>query len=205
MIRINLLPVKALQAEVTRRRQLIFGGAVLGVAAFFLIGIHLLQAHSLSSLESELAGLRAELQTLNTKIKEVGDLQTKIKDLRGKNKITPDWICKKSGPVLVMESLANATPPTLWLTELKEAAGSLTLNGVATDNKSIADFITSLEATKHFKSVELVETTQGVGSTAQFKKFAIKTAVSYQPFEPAPVESKGKASPALMKKEESKR
>ena len=204
MIRINLLPFKELQAEVTRRRQLSIGGAVLGSAALVLISIHLIQSHRLSSMESELAGLRADLQTLNVKIKEVGDLQTKIKDLRGKNKIIDDLNKKKTGPVLVMESLANATPTTLWLTELREAAGSLTLNGLATDNKSIADFITSLEASKNFKSVELIESTQGVGPTASFKKFAIKTAVLYQPTESAPVETKGKTAPAATKKEEKK-
>jgi type IV pilus assembly protein PilN len=204
MIRINLLPVKELQAEVTRRRQLIIGGSVLGLTAILLIGIHLLQSHRLSSLETELAGLRADLQTLNTKIKEVGDLQTRIKDLRGKNKIIADLNKKKSGPVLVMESLANATPAALWLTDLKEAAGSVTLNGVASDNKSIADFMTSLEASKHFKSVELIESTQGIGPTVGLKKFAIRTAVMYQPAEPAPADSKAKAATSPAKKEEKK-
>lgn len=204
MIRINLLPVKELQAEVTRRRQLIIGGGVLGLTAILLIGIHLLQSYRLSSLETELAGLRADLQTLNTKIKEVGDLQTRIKDLRGKNKIIADLNKKKSGPVLVMESLANAAPAALWLTDLKEAAGSVTLNGVASDNKSIADFMTSLEASKHFKSVELIESTQGIGPTAGFKKFAIKTAVTYQPAEPAPADSKAKPAASQAKNEEKK-
>jgi len=204
MIRINLLPFKELQAEVTRRRQLIIGGGVLGVTAILLISLHLFQSHRLSSLESELAGLRADIQTLNVKIKEVGDLQTKIKDLRSKNKIIDDLNKKKTGPVLVMESLANATPTTLWLTDLKEAAGSLTLNGFAEDNKSIADFMTSLEASKNFQSVELIESTQGIGPTAGFKRFAIKTAVTYQPIEPAPVESKVKSAPAATKNEEKK-
>jgi type IV pilus assembly protein PilN len=148
--------------------------------------------------------LRADLQSLNTKIKEVGDLQTRIKDLRGKNKIIADLNKKKSGPVLVMESLANATPAALWLTDLKEAAGSVTLNGVASDNKSIADFMTSLEASKHFKSVELIESTQGIGPTAGLKKFAIKTAVTYQPAEPVPADSKAKAATSPAKKEEKK-
>ncbi|HEX9453199.1 MAG TPA: PilN domain-containing protein [Candidatus Binatia bacterium] len=204
MIRINLLPFKELQAEVTRRRQLVIGGGALGLAAILLIGIHLLQSHRLSSLETELVGLRADLQTLNTKIKEVGDLQTRIKDLRGKNKIIADLNKKKSGPVLVMESLANATPATLWLTDLKEAGGSVTLNGVASDNRSIADFMTSLEGSKHFKSVELIEATQGIGPTAGFKKFAIKTAVMYQPAEPAPADSKAKPAASAAKKEEKK-
>ena len=57
------------------------------------------------------------------------------------------------------------------------------------------------EASKHFKGVELIETTEGVGPTAGFKKFAIKSAVLYQPAEATPPETK---APAPAKKEEKK-
>ncbi|MGH7888544.1 MAG: PilN domain-containing protein [Candidatus Binatia bacterium] len=199
MIRINLLPFKQLAAEVSRRREITIGAVVLGVALTALGAVHLLQAYQLSGLEAELAQLRGELQALNTKIKEIGDLQNKIKEARGKNKIIDDLKKKKSGPVLVMENLANATPSTLWLTDLKESGGNLALSGLAADNKTVADFISGLEASKHFKSVELIETTEGAGPTAGFKKFAIKTGVLYQAPEAAPAETK--TTPAAKKEE----
>jgi type IV pilus assembly protein PilN len=205
MIRINLLPIKQLAAEVSRRREITIGAVFLGLAAFVIIVVHLTQVYRLSSLQSELSGLRAELQSLNTKIKEVGDLQNKIKDLRSKNTIIDDLNKKKSGPGLVMENLANAAPPTLWLTELKETNGSLTLNGLAVDNKTVADFISGLEASKHFKTVELVETTQGSGPTAGYQKFSIKTGVLYHAAEPLPEPAANiKAAPLAVKKEEKK-
>lgn len=203
MIRINLLPIKQRQAEVARRREITIGAVILGSSLLVLLSVHLMQAYQLSALESELSGLRAELQALNIKVKEVGDLQNRIKDLRGKNKIIEDLNKKKTGPVLVMESLANAAPTTLWLTELKESGGSLMLNGLAVDNKTVADFVSGLEASKHFKSVELIETAQGAGPTAGFKRFAIKTGVMYQPAEPPPPVAKGTPSP-VVKKEEKK-
>jgi len=196
MIRINLLPFKQLQAEVTRRRELSIGAVVLGSAALLLVAVHVYQSYQMSQLETELAGLRGELQLLNTKIKEVGDLQNKIKDLRGKNKIIADLNQKKSGPVQVMENLAVATPTTLWLTDLKESGGNVVLNGLAVDHKTVADFITGLEASKYFKGVELVETTQGTGPTGGFKKFSIKTGVLYHPAQAAPVDAKEKTTAA---------
>ena len=199
MIRINLLPVKQLAAEVTRRREITIGAVVLGIALLALGSMHLLQSFQLSGLETELAQLRDELQALNTKIKEIGDLQNKIKEARGKNKIIDDLKKKKSGPVLVMENLANAAPATLWLTDLKESGGTLALSGLAVDNKTVADFINGLEASKHFKSVELIETTEGVGPTAGFKKFAIRTGVLYQAPEAPPPDTK--ATPAAKKEE----
>jgi type IV pilus assembly protein PilN len=146
----------------------------------------------MSQLETELVELRSELQALNTKIKEVGDLQNKIKDLRGKNKIIADLNQKKSGPVQVMENLAVTTPTTLWLTDLKETGGSVVLNGLAADNKTVADFISGLEASKYFKGVELVETTQGAGPTGGFKSFQLRPACCTSPLQPRPSTQKRK-------------
>jgi type IV pilus assembly protein PilN len=201
MIRINLLPIKQLQAEVTRRREIVIGSAILGFALLVLLGTYVYQSYQLTSLEKELAGLRTELQALNAKVKEVADLQVKIKDLRGKQKIIDDLQNKKSGPVLVMASLSLATPASLWLTELRESGGSVTMNGLAVDNETVANFMKALEASKHFSNIELIETTQGVGPTAALKKFAIRTRVVYRPQTPPPAAAK---TVVPVKKEEKK-
>jgi type IV pilus assembly protein PilN len=204
MIRINLLPVKQLQAEVSRRRQLTIGSVALGSVLLSLLGTYLYQSHRLSSLEQELAGLRSELQVLNTKVKEVADLQVKVKEARGKQKIIDDLKQKKTGPLLVMASLSRATPTSLWLTDLREAGGNVTMNGMAADNETIADFMRSLDESKFFTNVELVESTQGTGANASLKRFSVKTKVSYQPPDTPPVPNKPKAGTAV-KKEEKKR
>ena len=201
MIRINLLPVKALRAEVERRREIITGSTVLAAVVVLLGGMHGYQSYQLSQLQKELTTLRGELQAINVKIKEVGDLQIKIKDLRGKNKIIEDLNRKKSGPVLVMESLSNSTPGSLWLTDLRESGGNVTMNGLAVDNQTIADFLKSIAASKYFNNVELIETTQGAGPSASLKKFSIKTGVLYRPPEATSRDAKSK-SEMLPKKEE---
>ena len=80
MIRVNLLPVKELEAAVRRRRELTIGGTVLGVLAVLFLGLYLQQYFRLSNLKNELEGLRGEIQALNTKVKQVGDLENKIKE-----------------------------------------------------------------------------------------------------------------------------
>jgi type IV pilus assembly protein PilN len=197
MIRINLLPIKELRAEVSRRRDLVIGSVTLGLVAVLLLGMYVFQTYQLTTLEKELAGIRAELQALNTKVKEVADLQLKIKDLRSKQKIIDDLNQKKTGPVLVMTSLSQATPTRLWLTDMRESAGSVTMNGVAVDHETIANFIRSLALSKHFTNVELLETTQGAGPTAAFKKFAIKAGVSYRAPDAQLTDAKAKTNTAV--------
>ena len=185
MIRINLLPIKELQAEVTRRRDLVIGSVALGLVAVLLLGTYLFHFYQVMKLEKDLAGLRAEILALNSKVKEVADLQVKIKDLRGKQTIIEELKRKKTGPVRIMASLSRATPASLWLTELRESGGSVTMNGLAVDNETVADFMTSLAASKDFSHIELVETIQG--ASAGLKKFSIRAAVIYQAADsPAP-------------------
>jgi type IV pilus assembly protein PilN len=180
MIRVNLLPVKELKAESSRRRDLIIGGLTLGLTALILVGVYFYQSYRRSNLGNELAGLRKEIDALNVKVKEIGDLQIKIKDFASKHKVIDDLNQKKIGPVKVMENLSAATPPTLWLTEFKETNGSSDIRGLALDNQTIADFINTLARTGQFKDVELIETVQTDEKSGSYKKFAIRAGVLYR-------------------------
>jgi type IV pilus assembly protein PilN len=181
MIRVNLLPVKELKAEISRRRELTIGGIVLGVLALLFLGLYLEQYLRLSKLAKELADLRGEIQALNTKVKQVGDLQIKVKEFTSKHRVISDLNKKRTGPVGVMESLSSATPPRLWLTDFKETGGRLTITGIAADNQTVAEFLRALATHAYFKDVELVETSQGGQDSGPFKKFSIKSAISYLP------------------------
>ena len=181
MIRINLLPVKELKAEVVRRRELMIGGVSLALTGVLILGVYAYQWRQASTVEKELDELRKELQVLNVKAKDVAELQRKIKEFEGKNKVIDDINKKKSGPVRVMESLAVATPNALWLTEFKEIGGNLTITGVAVDNQTIAEFLKALATHAYFNNTELVETTQNQQAGLPPRRFLIKSRLTYQP------------------------
>lgn len=180
MIRLNLLPVRELNAESDRRRDLIVTGVSLATTTAILVGIYLYQSAQLSTLANELPAIRKEVEVLNGKVKELGNLEAKIKELKSKHKVIEDLRDQKIGPTLVMDSLAAAIPSSLWLVELKQSGGSLIINGLAMDNQSVAEFIRSLSRSGHFQNVELVETTQADQKTGPFKKFSIQSGISYR-------------------------
>ena len=179
MIRINLLPIKAIKAEFSRRQELFTAGLTLGLTLVLIIGHYLLQSYRLSGLEKELEGLRSEIQTLNVTVKGVDDLERTIKDLQGKHNAIEQLTQKKTGPVRVMESLSSATPPKLWLTRFRETGGNLALDGLAIDHQTIADFLKELSSSAYFKNVDLVETTQIQQDNVPLKKFSIKSTLTY--------------------------
>lgn len=200
MIRVNLLPVKELMAAMRRRRELTIGGIVFGVAGLIIAALFLQQYYELTSLNSQLTQLRNDIGALNIKVKQVGDLQNKVKEFNSKHKVIADLNKRKSGPVGVMESLSAATPSRLWLTEFKEIGGKLTINGLAADNQTVADFLKALAATAYFRDVELVETTQGAQETGVFKRFSIRTTVFYLPQSAAGNVTSGAVAPAKEEK-----
>lgn len=195
MIRINLLPVREIQAEFGRRQELIIAGLSVGLAIALIAGLYLFQSSRLSSLEKEITDLRKEVEALNVQAKGMGELQKKIGELKDKLRVIEDLNKKKTGPVRVMESFSAATPSRLWVTLFKETGGALTIDGLATDNQTIADFLKALSSSVYFNNVDLVETTQIEQEGVPLKKFSIKSNLVYQPPPPSAPEKAG-ATPA---------
>ncbi|HEY7166766.1 MAG TPA: PilN domain-containing protein [Candidatus Binatia bacterium] len=191
MIRINLLPVKEIKAEVSRRREIAVGAVALGVTVASLAAVFGYQWYRQSVLQKELAGLQSELKMFNAKVKDVNELQTKILELETKNKVLENIKKNKSGPVRVMESLSAATPTALWLTEFRENSGDVTITGLAVDNQTIAEFLKSLESYAVFKEPELVESSQSDQTGAAPRRFSIKSKIIYHPTEQASAENTG--------------
>ncbi|MFQ5904673.1 MAG: PilN domain-containing protein [Candidatus Binatia bacterium] len=181
MIRVNLLPIREITEKFGRRQEIIIAGLSLVLTIVLIIGVYLFQSTRLSSLEKDLADLRKEVAALNAQVKGMGGIEKKISDLKSKLKVIGDLNKKKTGPVRVMESLSSATPSRLWLTQFKETGGSLSLNGLAIDNQTIADFLEALSNSVYFKNVDLVETTQSKQGQVPLKKFSIRSKLLYQP------------------------
>lgn len=200
MIRVNLLPVRQIKAEVSRRRDLMVGGMALGLTVLIVFGAYLYQSYRVSTLQNKLDTTRAEVKTLDIKVKEFGELQKKVKEFESKHKIIEDLNRRKAGPVRVMESLSAATPATLWLTEFKETGGKLAITGMAVDNQTVADFLKALAAFQYFKDVELVETTEGGPGSGALRKFSLKSLISYQPPTTTSAKGEGKDSGTRQEK-----
>lgn len=180
MIRINLLPVREISAEFGRRQELIVAGVCLALSLVVVAGLYLVQFRTVSRLEADLASLTQEITTLNTKAKGVGDIEKKVMELREKLKVIEDLNKKKTGPVHVMESLSSALPARLWLTQFRETSGNVTMDGLAIDNQTIADFLKALARSPYFQDVELIETSQVEQEGVALKKFSLNSKLLYQ-------------------------
>ena len=187
MIRINLLPVKEAQRALGRRRQLSVVLLSVVLALLMMVVPYMLQGRKLGQLDTENSQLRADIAKLDDQTREVRDLDKKRADLQAKLKVIEQLKQKRVGPVHVLDDLGSATPEKLWLIDFSDQNGAATITGMALDNQTIATFMRSLQASKYFFDVDLVETSQsepirgaiGGSSGMIFKRFIVKAHLDY--------------------------
>ncbi len=82
---------------------------------------------------------------------------------------------KQSGPARLLETLASTVSNTdsLWLTSFDLVGEKITIEGVALNEKAVADFLTHLKETKAFLNVDLKETYQDTGTEIQKFLFTV--------------------------------
>lgn len=156
MIRINLLPFRAARKKENIRRQItIFGLCVvflLCVMAYYTIQLN----GTLSKLKQEEQRIQEEIKNYESTIRRIAELEKKIKEIKEKLDVIKELEKNKTGPVRLLDEIATAVPKEkLWLTALREAGGTLRLEGTAMDNETVALFMTNLAKSEHITNVDL--------------------------------------------------
>jgi type IV pilus assembly protein PilN len=189
MIRINLLPIRAVQRKERLRGQVI-------VLALFLIlvsaGCAAAYASIVSKLEAENQGIARTQDELNQLRKDLGEVAQYKKlqgELQGKLDVLAQLKSARSGPVRLLDDLSNALPERLWLTSYKETGGSISISGVGLNEKTVAEFLRDLEASPSYRNVELrviEQITQGDQRLHKFDLTCRAVAPSSPPQAPTP-------------------
>jgi len=180
MITINLLPVRAARKKENIRRK---------VSVFFLcviftlcviVYITVLMNSKISEISHNIETTQEELKRYEAKAMEADKIRKKLHKLEEKMDIIVKLEANRTGPVRFMDALTGLViADKMWLTSLTESEGNMRLTGMATDNNTIADFMTNLEESYYFSSVDLVSSKQTKSKAKQtLKKFTITCSVS---------------------------
>jgi type IV pilus assembly protein PilN len=182
MIKINLLPYRA-----QRKRQVIIDHAmiaglallpaVIGIVISFII-INL----QISQVNNDILKTDQEIKSQAVSIEKINTYKEKKEALLKKMDVIKTLQKNKTGPVLLMDQLAVNLPGRLWLTELKQTGMELKIEGYALDNQSISKYMTNLEKSSCFKSVDLekISTEEQKGTrSGKLKNFILKCQILY--------------------------
>ncbi len=157
MIRINLLPHR----EAKRQRQILqhiaAAVAVLGLAVALSIGLHVIYSSMLSGLQDEEARLIEENRKVREVLGKIEHLDKLRTDVENKLDVVGNLQKGRFRSLNTLVSFSMDIPGNVWLTDIKDENGNLSISGIAESNRAVARFLRLLERSELFDDVRLVD------------------------------------------------
>ena len=152
---INLLPWRAaLRAK--RRNQFFMGlgGAV--VAAAIVVGLaNLVMGAVIDNQHARNNLLKAEIQALDQRIKEILDLEAKKESLLARMEIIEQLQRSRPEVVHVFDQLVRTLPDGVNLSSVKQKGASIEIKGAAESNTRVSAFMRSMDKSGWLKDPDL--------------------------------------------------
>lgn len=197
MIRINLLPFRAARRKENIRKQLtmFFLSLILVTLVCWYYSGKL--GTRVEDLNGKLENTRKEFLTYQKKNFEIAKIKRELNVLNNKIGVIETLESNREGPVRLLDAMTEIViPKRMWFTRLQEretvespekTTTTINIDGLALDNKTVADFMERLEASNLFSSVNLQTLQQKKsGDDLNLKRFQINcTKVPLKTTDPA--------------------
>ena len=155
MIRINLLPVRAAKKKESVRFQFTIAGLVTFLVLAVSLAVYFTARGEASSLSADISRGNEELAQLKTKIGELSKIKAQKKVVEDKLAIIVKLEAARTGPTELFIIISEAIPKKAWLKSFMEQGVRVTLNGYASTDEVVAEFMRRLQRNKQLKRVEL--------------------------------------------------
>lgn len=182
MIRINLLPVRAAQKRARFQREIVIFCAVLVLAVAGCAALYFNMKMKIAAERETIANYDKEINSLRSVLGEVAEFKKKQAEYQEKLDVLADLKRKKSGPIHLLDDLNKVLPDKLWLESFQEKSGAIQIKGIGVSEKTVAGFITGLEASPYYRDVDLKVTRQIDQDGKKLQSFEIDCKADY----PAP-------------------
>jgi type IV pilus assembly protein PilN len=150
MIRINLLSVdrkarKTAAFDVSQQLT-VACGLILVLTAAGLGWWYWTLGQEQARVEAEIAAARSEQARLRSLLTEVQEFESRRAQLQQRVQLIEQLRAGQSIPVQLLDHVSRSLPDMLWLTEMEQAADTLTIQGRAMTLLAVSDFVRDLGA-----------------------------------------------------------
>ncbi len=177
MIRINLLPFRAARAKENIRKQVSIFLLLLIFISLIMTYITISIDKSIAKLEYGITQLNAQIKDYKAKADEVTAIEKELAILEQKLNVVSNLEAMRKEPVILLEAMTRlVVPEQMWITSLQTSDASVILKGIAFDNRTVADFMTNLEKSSLFTSVDLKNLQMQDVQSVKVKAFEVLSA-----------------------------
>ncbi|MBC2694591.1 MAG: PilN domain-containing protein [Desulfobacteraceae bacterium] len=156
MIKVNLLPYKAARKKEYIRLQIsiFFLSIIFVTLSMYYYNITLNNKIDVYNVKIE--NIKNETAKYDKIIKEITDIKNRLDVLNKKTGVIKNLELNRKEPVRLLDTMTfMIIPKRMWFTYLEAKEKVVLIKGFALDNKTVADFMTRLEGSKLFDSVNL--------------------------------------------------
>jgi type IV pilus assembly protein PilN len=173
MIRINLLPHRALKRKALQRQ--FFMVAV--VVALFGAGIWFI-VHSLLAdrIEDQLARnqyLEQKIVELDKQIAEIQKLREQTAQLLARKKVVESLQANRAEAVHLLDELVRQLPDGVYLKAVKQTGQRVAINGYAQSNARVSTLMRNLESSPWLEQASLVEIKTALQNNQRLSEFQL--------------------------------
>jgi len=174
MIRINLLPFRTDRKRENIRRQVSIFLLSLVLLLIVLFYFNFSLNTKISNLQGRIRLTKAELNKYDKINREIARIKKKLANLKKKMAVMEKLEADRFAPVRLLDAMTRVVvPKRMWFTRLVSKGQKVTINGIALDNKTVADFMVRLENCGLFSRVGLKTIKFKQVQQSNFKSFTI--------------------------------
>ena len=144
MIRINLLPHRALKRAARRHDFYIMAGASLTASILLVFAIAFIITGYITNQNHRNEYIKDANAKLDIQIKEIAQLRTEIDALKARQEAVENLQGDRNLPVHMLDELVKQTPEGIYLRSALQDGMHIALNGHAQSNERIADLLRNL-------------------------------------------------------------
>lgn len=196
MIRINLLPFRADRKKENVRRQvsLFLLSLVLVLIIAFYYNFDL--SSKIGKLNKNIKTTNAELTKYNEINKEIARIRKNLENLRKKMAVIEQLEADRHAPVVLLDTMTQVlVAKRMWFNKLVVQDKTVKIDGIALDEKTVADFMVRLQKSGLFSQVRLNSVKRQEVQKTNLKGFQILCTK----VQPKPPQSENKRKPKRVK------
>jgi len=190
MIRINLLPHRAIRRKALQRQFFIVAAmvAVLGVGVWFLV--HSMLAGKIENQIDRNKFLETEIVELDKQIEEIRKLREQTAQLLARKKVVESLQANRAEAVHLLDELVRQLPDGVYLKSVKQTGQRVAITGYAQSNARVSTLMRNLESSPWLEQASLVEIKSALQNNQRLSEFQLNVNVAR-----AKTDEAGKPSP----------
>jgi type IV pilus assembly protein PilN len=173
MIRVNLLPHRALKRKALQRQFFVIASivAVIGVGIWFLV--HTVLADRIDDQLAKNRFLETKIVELDKQIEEIKKLREQTAQLLARKQVVESLQANRAEAVHLLDELVRQLPDGVYLKTVKQTGPKVAITGYAQSNARVSTLMRNLESSPWLEHASLVEIKSALQANQRLSEFQL--------------------------------